>query len=78
MKVPICAHHFSPIEKGFSNVWGLVRQKWALDQTIGAKRTLEASFEHYSYRGPGGSQAKGNFKIYENNHNYWLNNRDIN
>ena len=78
MKVPTCVHHFSPIEKGFSYVCGLVRQKWALEQTIGAKRTLEASFEYYSYRGPGGSQAKSNFKILENNHhNYWLKNRDI-
>ena len=58
MKVPTCVHHFSPIEKGFSYVCGLVRQKWALDQTIGDKRTLEASFEFYSYHGPPGGHRR--------------------
>jgi len=71
-KVPAYAHFLSPTEKGFSNVWGLVRQRWSLNPSHGAFNTLNDCFEYYSYRGVGGSMAIGNFKVYDNNHEYWL------
>ena len=70
-KVPAYCHFLSPIEKGFSNVWRLVRQLWAIDprDAIG---TLNQAFTYYSYRGAGGSSARGHFNVYDRNNNSFL------
>ena len=66
-KVPAYAHHLSPIERGFSLVWRLVRKNWALNRCNDPKAVLNHAFHHYSVNGPEGYKANGHFRLYNNN-----------
>ena len=70
-KVPGYAHHLSPVERGFANVWRLTRQLYALEPKKPREKVRQA-FEYYMYSGAGGAAALGHFALYERNHNYWL------
>ena len=56
----------SPIERGFSLVWTLVRSRWAEAQR-NPIRVLEECFDYYSIGSPGGHMCSAFFNIYRRN-----------
>ena len=58
----------APIERGFSLVWGLVRQRWE-DAQRDPMRVLEECFRYYEVGQPGGSTCSGFFNVYRRNRN---------
>ena len=71
-KVPAYCHYLSPVEKGFANVWGHVRQNWNHAER-NPVATLNEAVQFYSISGPGSSKATRHFNIYDNNYNSWSN-----
>jgi hypothetical protein len=72
LKVSAFSHDLSPVEKGFSNVWGYIRRHW---DPLGGKSPSQAineAFYEYSTIGPCGNAAKGHFDLYQRNHDEFL------
>lgn len=69
--VPTCSHRLSPVERGFSSVWGRIRKNevFASKDPEGAVRE---AFEHYSILGAGGPAARGHFSAYARRHKDYL------
>ena len=58
-KIPVHYHHVSPVQKGFSNVWRLVRQNWSTAEK-NQIQTLNNVVQNYSVSGPCSSVANLN------------------
>ena len=56
----------APIEKGFSLVWNLVRQRWQEAQ-VNPIRVLEEAFKFYEVGSPGGPTCSSFFNVYRRN-----------
>lgn len=70
--VPPWCHHLSPIERGFSQVWGDIRKTINNSMTpnaplVNVEAVIQASFSKYSIIGEMSSVAKKNWGIYERN-----------
>ena len=61
----------APIERGFSLVWNLVRQRWA-EALINPLPVLLESFFHYTVGQPGGETCSSFFNVYRRNRECFL------
>lgn len=56
MKVASHSHDFSPVERGFANIWKFIRKNF--DRSIHTSQDiLEAAFQHYAIDAPGAADA---------------------
>ena len=61
----------APIERGFSLVWNLVRQRWA-EALITPLPVLLECFHYYSVNQPGGATCSSFFNVYRRNRESFL------
>jgi len=56
VKVASHSHDFSPVERGFANIWKFIRKNF--DRSIHTSQDiLEAAFQHYAIDAPGAADA---------------------
>lgn len=73
VQVSAYSHDFSPVERGFANVWGYIRRHWNSRGGQRAVDLINEAFALYSVSGERGYAAQNHFNLYARNHQDFLN-----